>query len=334
MFDIMQVHWAGLDNFIYFPIFLFFSWLILKNHRRIKRIVNLLVHSTNEKLLFPGFSIRKQKIKTFLLIASLICIFVALLRPQWGKKESVVAQEGRDILIVLDISRSMLAKDLKPNRLDFAKLKIRNLLSRLSFERIGLVLFSGSAFLQCPLTADYSAFLMFLNLVDVETIASGTTAIDKALLQSVDVFAKSQERKNKLVLLVTDGEDFSMNLKRVKQKAKEEGIKVLAWGMGSPEGAPIPIVDRLGKQVGHEVEQGGKIALSKLNEEKLKEIVSFLDGHYFKATYTDSDLDSLVNIIERFEKESFADKRFSLYEDQYPWLLGLAFLMLLLEWIL
>ncbi|MFH1643718.1 MAG: VWA domain-containing protein [bacterium] len=333
MVDIFELHWASLNNFIYAPIFLLFALLILKNYKTVKNIVNLLVHKSNQKILFPGFSSSRQKIKTFLLIASLTCIFLALLRPQWGKKENVIVQEGRDLLIVLDVSRSMLAKDLKPNRLEFIKLKIRNLLDKLKFERVGLILFSGSAFLQCPLTSDYPAFLSFLNSVDVETIASGTTSIDQALLKATEIFSNSADRKNKLVLLATDGEDFSTNLNSVKQRAKKENIKVLSWGIGSTQGAPIPKLDKFGKQIGHE-EEKGKVALSKLNEEKLKQISSYLQGHYIKSTNSDSDLNYISSLIESFEKESFEDKKLSLYQDQYPWFLGLAFVMLLLEWLL
>ena len=334
MFDILDFHWARPDNILYFPIFLFFSWLILRNFNQIKKIASVLVHKVNQKLLFSGFSVSRQKIKTFFLLAALFCIFLALLRPQWGKKENVVVQQGRDLLIVLDISRSMLAQDLKPSRLEFVKLKIRNLLNKLRFERVGLILFSGSAFLQCPLTADYPAFLTFLHSVDVETIASGTTSIDFALLKAINVFSNSQDRKNKLVLLATDGEDFSTNLKAVKQKAKKENIKVLSWGIGTTQGAPVPKIDKFAKQIGHEVDKDGSIATSKLGEEKLKDISSYLDGHYFKSTNSDSDLNNITNVIEGFEKEDFEDKKLSLYEDKYPLLLGVAWVLLLLEWLL
>ena len=334
MFDILDFHWARPDNIIYFPIFLFFSWLILRNFNQIKKVASVLVHKKNQKLLFLGFSISRQKVKTFFILSALFCIFLALLRPQWGKKENIVVQQGRDLLIVLDISRSMLAQDLKPNRLEFVKLKIRNLLNKLKFERVGLILFSGSAFLQCPLTSDYPAFLTFLNSIDVETIASGTTSIDSALLKAINVFSNSQDRKNKLVLLATDGEDFSTNLKAVKQKAKKENIKVLSWGIGTTQGAPIPKVDKFGNQSGHETDKDGNIATSKLGEEKLKDISSYLNGHYFKATNSDSDLNKISNVIEGFEKEDFEDKKLSLYEDKYSYFLGIAWILLLLEWLL
>ena len=181
MTDFLGIHWAGLDRVILFPIFVLFILLFVKNYFRIKKASGLLVHADNRKKLFKFFSLPKQLLKTLFSSIALIVVFLALLQPQWTKREQQVAQEGRDLFIVLDISRSMLAQDMKPSRLEFAKLKIRNLLSRISFDRIGLILFSGTAFVQCPLTADHPAFLMFLDHVDVEAISSGTTALDKAL---------------------------------------------------------------------------------------------------------------------------------------------------------
>jgi len=175
---------------------------------------------------------------------------------------------------------------------------------------------------------------MFLDQVDVESISSGTTAIDSALTKAIELYKQYPDRKNKLALLVTDGEDFSLNLQPIQQQAKQEGIKILALGAGSPDGAPIPKVDIHGKSIGHETDQSGNIVLSKLNEQLLQNICKTLDGHYVRTTYDDSDLDYLVSIINRFEKEKFQDKKLSLYEDQYPWFLAISWILLALEWIL
>jgi len=328
--DILGIHWAGLDRLILFPIFVVFVLLCIKNYVRIKKSSGLLVHESNRKTLFKFFSMRKQLLKTVFLSIALIAVFLALLQPQWTKREQSVAQEGRDLFIVLDISRSMLAQDMKPSRLEFAKLKIRNLLSRMSFDRIGLILFSGTAFVQCPLTADHPAFLMFLDHVDVEAISSGTTALDKALTKTMEVFGNSVGRKNKLVLLITDGEDFSLNLDAVKQRAIHDNIRLFTLGVGTPEGAPIPKIG----STGYETDASGTIALTQLNEKLLQDISSKINGSYIRATYGDADIDRMAKIIKSFEKEKFADKKLSVYEDQYPWLLGAAWVMLILEWIL
>jgi len=332
--NVFGIYWANPDAILLFPFLAIALMLLVRHHAIITRAIGSLVQSAHLKKLFPGVSSFRLRTKIILRVIALPLLFIALLQPQWGKKERVVEQEGRDVLVVLDISRSMLAADMRPSRLEFIKLKIRALLERLQAERVGLLLFSGSAFLQCPLTSDHAAFLLFLDQVDVETIASGTTAIDKALERAMEVFGRSQGRKNKLVVLATDGEDFSQNLARVKQKALREGIKLFALGIGSIEGAPIPILDAYGNKIGHEKNESGTVALSKLNEKMLQKLCTELDGTYVRTTYADTDLDTIVSSIQQFEKEKFTDKKISMYEDHYPWLLGAALFLLAVEWIL
>ena len=332
--DFLGVYWASSENIWFTPILLVLLFLVIKNYMRVKKSTSQLAHKKLQRTVFAHFSLTKYFSKMLLLCGALIALFLAFLQPQWGKKDERVTQEGRDLLILLDISRSMLAEDLKPNRLELAKLKVKHLLSQLEVDRVGLVLFSGSAFLQCPLTRDYSAFTMFLDQVDVETISSGTTAIDTALNTAIGVYAATPERKNKLVLLITDGEDFSLKLSDVKRKAKELNIKVFALGAATTDGAPIPILDEHGRQQGHEKDQQGGIVLSKLNENLLKDVCKQMNGTYFKARYGDEDVDSLVDLIKGFEKEKFTDRKITKYEEQYPWFLGISFVLLLLEWLL
>jgi len=334
MMEFFGIHFAGIDRLIMFPLFLFFIIVIFKNHYRLRNAARLLSSKLHRSLMLKNFSPRKKLIKAWLLSSSLLLIFFALLQPQWGKTEQTIEQEGRDLLILLDISKSMLAQDMKPSRLDFAKLKIRNLLPKLDYERIGLIVFSGSSFVQCPLTADHAAFLMFLQHVDTEIISSGTTALDTALKKALEVFASAQGRKNKLVLLMTDGEDYSLSLDSISKKAIREGLNLFALGIGTSEGAPIPQFDFRRNQIGHETDESGKIALSKLDERVLKKLTSDLGGHYVKATYDDRDLDSIARRVKEYEKEKFTDKKLSLFEEKYHWLLGAAWVLLALEWIL
>ena len=334
MTELLSIHWAGTNKFFLLPIFLLLIFFIIKNYLNNKKILKTIVNKRNQKEVYQFFSDKRLFLKVILQVVSLVFLFTAILQPQWDKKEINVQQEGRDLLIALDISRSMLVKDLKPNRLEFTKLKIRNLLKKLDFERVGLILFSGSAFLQCPLTADHGAFLMFLDQVDVESISSGTTAIDSAILKATEVFGQSKDRKNKLLLLATDGEDFSLNLDSVKNKAIQENITVFSLGIGTEQGAPIPLLDNKGNQMGHEVDQNGNIAISRLNENSLRSISENLSGKFFRFTYDDSDLNSITKIIQSYEKEKFDDKKMSRYQDQYPWFLAVTFLCLALEWIL
>jgi Ca-activated chloride channel family protein len=333
MITTLGIHWAGFDRIIFLPIFLVLIFFIIRNYRRITHAATLLVHTTHRVTIFPHFSPRRQWLKAFLLSSGIMFIFLALLQPQWGKKEHTIAQEGRDVLILLDISRSMKAADIKPNRLDFAKLKIKALLDKIVCDRVGLIVFSGSAFVQCPLTADHAAFSMFLDHVDTEIVSSGTTALDTALLKALEVFSSSQGRKNKLAVLLTDGEDFSCNINAATNQALQENLHVFAIGIGTTDGAPIPVFNEEGIQTGHQTNEKGEIVLSCLGEQTLSTLCSHVHGIYVPMTYNDNDIDTIASRVAQYEKEKFEDKKISMFEDQYPWLLGIAWICLLLEWI-
>ncbi len=323
------IHWAELENIRYFPCVVVAIGLL---------IYRLLYwRSSVGKLAYPMMrraSFARQLIKTMLMALALIFLSIALLRPQWGKKETIIHQEGRDLFIALDISRSMLAADCKPNRLACAKRKIKELLSLLSCERVGLIIFSGSSFVQCPLTADYNAFCMFLDAIDVETISSGTTALDQALLTAVQAFKAAGSRKNKLLVLFTDGEDFSSNLNSVKEEVAQEGLTLFTIGVGTTQGAPIPLIDEQGKPNGHQLDNKGAIVISRLNEGILSNLASDRGGLYSTMTADDTDLKSLVRYVQRFEKEHLEDRKIDRYQEQYIYCVVACFVCLVLEWVL
>ena len=228
----------------------------------------------------------------------------------------------------------MLAQDCLPNRIEFAKKKVRSLLQLLSCERVGLILFSGSTLVQCPLTADYSAFYMFLDQIDAEVISSGTTALDRALKKALEAFKQTPERKHKLVVLFTDGEDFSRNLAYIKNKVIKEGMSVFTLGVGTPEGAPIPVVDRQGKQNGHQKDAKGNVVISRLNEEMLNSLARDSGGIYMRVTKDDSDVRRIVDRVNTFEKEKINDKKLSITEQQYHYFLLVSLVCFALEWLL
>ena len=272
--------------------------------------------------------------KMMLLGVASLFLFVALLRPMWNKKEETVEQEGRDLFIALDISRSMLATDCNPNRLICAKNKIKKLLPMLSSERVGLILFSGSSIIQCPLTTDYGAFMMFLDAIDAETVASGTTALDQAIAKALEAFGAMKDKKNKLLVIFTDGEDFSSNLTTIKRQAIQQGLHIFTVGVGTQEGAPIPLYDPYGKQIGHQLDDKGNVVITHLNEGILRSVAQDSGSIYLSATADDSDLRSLVHAVSSFEKEKIEDKKIAMLEDQYHYFLLVSFICLLLEWIL
>ena len=201
MDDIMMlfgIFFANYDRFYYLyflvPVLFLLMYRIIKIFKQRKKIVaDKYLH-----LVLHNYSPLKKMVKTILYFIGIFFIIAAFLRPQWDKKEQMISQEGRDVIIAIDISRSMLAQDVKPNRLKFAKEKIKKLLYNLSCERVGLIVFSGSTIVQCPLTTDYSAFFLFLDQLDVDTISQGTTALDKAIKTALDVFESMPTKKTKL----------------------------------------------------------------------------------------------------------------------------------------
>lgn len=329
------IHWAALS---YLPIVgLLLSIAILAKLYwvwSVKNVIAILTRSRLGRQFLHNASLIRYIGKAILWVIGFTALTLALLRPQWDKKEEIIAQEGRDLFIALDISRSMLAQDMEPNRLAFAKQKIKRLVKTLSCERVGLILFSGSSFISCPLTADYGAFFMFLDQIDVETISSGTTALDKALDQALQAFQHMPQRKHKLVVICTDGEDFSLSLESVKNRAHDQGLTVCALGIGTEHGAPIPVYDQAGTPRGHQKDKEGNVVISTLNAPLLQSLSKDLGGLYIYATPDDIDIKTLIAYVQRFDKERLEDKKISTFQEQYPWFVLISFIALLLEWLL
>lgn len=325
-----HIVWASLDN-LWSLLFVGASFfLLVYTTLRKKRFADsLLQHS-----ILCNFSSVKNWIKVTLLTMGLIFLCLALLRPQWDQQEETIEQQGRDIFIALDVSRSMLAKDVKPNRLELAKKKVKQLLKQLESERVGLILFSGSTFIQCPLTSDYDAFYMYLDQIDVETISSGSTAIDQAIRKALQAFSVTPNKKSKLLLLLTDGEDFSSNLAGVKQQAQKEGMSIFALGLGTQEGAPVPVVDERGNHQGYQKDKKGNVVISRLNEGILANLAHDSGGTYVHAIQDKSDLKRIVQSVQKFEKEFFEDKTVKTAQEQYHYFLLVSFFCFALEWIL
>lgn len=324
------IHYANFSYFIMAPLFILIAALAC--YIAFYRIT--IIKQIKSNTFFSTYSKKKELLRSIIFIIIAAFLFFMLLRPQWTEKEMVIPQKGRDILILLDISRSMKADDIKPNRLDAAKLKIKQLLRMLSCERVGLILFSGSAFIQSPLTRDFSSLELFIDHVDTETISSGTTALDKALQLGIEIFSHVQQRKHKTILAITDGEDFSTHFEQIIDKSIEENITICTLGMGTETGAPIPIFNQYGHKVDVEKERSGAVILSKLNTNFLQEISKKLKGFYTPVTQDNSDITALKNFFESIEKETIDNESLQQWEDRYYIFAQILFPLLLLEWFL
>ena len=334
MKTLFGISWLANKTIYWIPLLGTALYVVYYAWKKRSRLVASLAAPHWIEQMVAHFSVRKNNVKALLYAIALVFIFLGLLRPQWGNKEQIVEQEGRELFVALDISRSMLASDVKPHRLAFAKSKIKKLLKLLPAERIALLVFSGDAVMQCPLTRDTAAFKMFLDQVDVETISSGTTSLDRAILKIIRTMEKMPTRKNKILVIFTDGEDFSSGLSEVKEEVKNAGLHIFTYGVGTVQGAPIPILSDEGLPVGYEKNEQGNVVLSQLNQGILQALSRESGGKYISPTQSDEDLQSLVIEVEKYEKETFEDKHLSRKEDRYPFFIAVSFVCLLLEWLL
>jgi Ca-activated chloride channel homolog len=332
MIRMSDIHWATPQNI--WTLFLAAIVTLLLCVRYRKQLQARFALVGMHTVFLRNVSPQKQVLKCILISVGVLFLCLALLRPQWDKSEETIVQEGRDLYIALDISRSMLATDCAPHRLHFAKEKIKNVVKKLSCERVGLILFSGSAFVQCPLTSDYGAFYLYLDAVDAELISSGTTALDQAITQALHSFASTPDRKSKLLVLFTDGEDFSHNLNDIKQEAAQAGLSIFTIGVGTPEGAPVPLFDAHGKLLGHQKDAQGGVVISRLNEGILRSLAGDAGGSYIRAVDNGDDIATFIRAVHAFEKEQISERKHSRYEDQYHYFLLVSFICFALEWLL
>lgn len=275
----------------------------------------------------------KRSMKMLLLLLAVSFIVLGLANPQVGMRLEEVKQEGVDIFIALDVSLSMKAEDVKPNRLAKAKYEIGNLIDRLGGDRIGLIVFSGESYVQFPLTTDYSAADIFLDAVDVESVPTPGTAIGSAVEQAAKSFNWNEPTK-KVLVIITDGENNEGDAVAQSEDAARKGVIIYTIGMGSSAGAPIPIYDANGRQVDFKRDRSGNVVLTKLDEETLEKIASLGNGKYFHASNTQDELDAIYKEVNALQKSEFGSKQFTDFEDQFQYFIGLAFLLLLVEVLL
>ena len=282
------------------------------------------------KKLIPMASTYKVRLKFGLFLLAITAIIIGLANPQIGSKMEEVKREGVDLMIAVDLSNSMLSEDLQPSRLQRAKQAISRLIDRLQGDRIGLVVFAGDAYVQLPITTDYSAAKLFLSTINTNIISNQGTAIGKAIGISLNSF-DFENTQNKAIVVITDGENHEDDAIEMADAAAEKGVFVHTIGMGSVEGGPIPIKNRYGQLKGYRKDKQGNTIISKLNEEMLQEIAQAGGGSYIRANSTQSGLNALFEEINKMEKKEIGSKIFTDYKDRFQIFIGLAILLLLLD---
>jgi len=312
------------------PVLIFFfiySWK--KKQRRLETFGKLdLIRK-----LSGSVNVEKQKIKTALLVLAFFLLVLAVSGPQLGSKMVEVKRRGVDVIIAVDCSLSMQAQDFKPTRLIKAKRELTSLISRLNGDRVGIIAFAGTAFLQCPLTLDYGAARMFLDIIDVNLIPYPGTNISSAIELAIKSFSQ-KERKYKALVLLTDGEDHKGNLMPAVDEALKEGIRIYTVGIGSPEGEPIPVYDENGNITGYKNDKKGAVVLSKLDEKTLMEIALKTGGKYYKATPGEFEIEGIYDDISKMDKKALQSRIASQYEDRYQIFIFLVLALLTAEYFM
>lgn len=279
--------------------------------------------------LMPYVSKNRPLIKFIFLAVSFAAVIVALADPQFGSKVEIVKKKGAEIIIALDVSNSMLAEDIQPNRLERAKQAISKLIDKLENDRFGLIIFAGDSYIQVPLTTDYAASKMFLSSINTGIVTKQGTAIGSAIDLAMNSFTPETEM-DKALIVITDGENHEDDAIAAAKLAKEKGITIHTIGMGSPEGAPIPIREGYGQTMFLK-DRDGNVVISKLDQVVLQQIASETEGIFIRANNSDIGLNKLLEQINKMQKQEVETKIYTEFEHRYQYLLGIAILLLIIE---
>lgn len=319
---------------IFFPGAIVLSALIVWHYRRVRVWLRTLAHKRHYASLVRFADPVRMGIRALFLIITLWLIAIALLRPYGTMRAQDVVREGRDVLIALDVSRSMLAQDVSPDRLMCARKKIERIVQALDADRVGLLIFAGEAVMLCPLTHDHTTFSLFLHDVDIHMMTASSTALDRALLKAADLFERGGLQGTRICVVVTDGEDFSEQMDAAHAKARDAGIYTLLLGIGTAEGAPIPDVQPNGSQRGHIKDMNGNVVISRLDMPVLEASAKALGGVAVAPTSDDRDIADIVAHVQKCEKQRFAEQKQVHREEITSWVALGAFITALIEWII
>ena len=303
------------------PLFFVIQVLVLKlRKRRIRKFGDEALVSR----LMPSYSLGKTWIRLALFSIGFAFFSIGLSRPQIGARLKEHETKGAEIMIVLDVSNSMLAEDYSPNRLERAKLAISRLVDKLRDERIGLIVFAGNSFVQLPITTDYVSAKMFLNSISTESVPVQGTAMGDAINTAMRSFSLQSE-KSRAIIVITDGENHEDDPVTAASQAAELGVRVFTIGVGSPEGKPIPMDGELLK------DKNGEIVVTRLDESVLRDVADAGKGLYVRAGTSEFGLNPVINEVKKMEDEKYSSLVFEEYDEQFMYFLGLALIFFVLE---
>lgn len=311
--------------FLLIPLFGLFVWYILWKRKAIRSFTK---KETLFSRLSEGQSNFKQYVKFFFVLLGFLAIVIALINPKIGTKFETVKREGVDVMIAIDVSKSMNATDIQPSRMLKARQFVSNLINEMSNDRIGLIVFAGNAYLQMPLTVDYSATKMFLKQVNTDLVPTQGTAIGDAVELAERSYPKEQKNQ-KVLLVISDGENHEGNAEDAIANANENGIKVITIGVGTKKGGPIPI----GNRGDFKKDSEGNIVVTKLNEDMLRDLSKEANGTYYHIN--DKNItDSIIDELGSLDGKVFEEKVITDYKQHFQVFLFIAFIFLLIEFLI
>lgn len=311
------------------PLAIIVFWMFKRYKRKTKQQFG---NQIMVNKLIPDTSKLRENWKFYLFFIAVILIIIGIAGPQIGSKLITIKRKGIEIVLALDVSNSMLAEDLKPNRLANAKRAIEKLVDKLQNDKLGLVIFAGEAYTQLPITTDYVSAKMFLNTITPNSVPTQGTDLTKALEHAANSFTPDSS-VTKAIILITDGENHEETAKDAATEIANKGIKIYTIGMGSPQGVPIPIRDKFGRQ-DFKTDKSGNIVISKLNEKLLQEISAIGKGSYFRANNATTGLNNIFDQLDKLDKKELESQAYSDYENHFQIFVIIGLFLLLIEFII
>lgn len=279
--------------------------------------------------LAPNTSTFKSVLKLLFLSIGIGFLIISLTNPKMGTKLKTLKREGVDVVFALDVSKSMLAEDIAPNRLEKAKQIISKIIDKLGSDRVGIIIYAGNAYPLLPITTDHAAANMFLQNAGPDMVSSQGTAINEALTLA-KTYYNNDEQTNRFLIIISDGEDHQDETRQVAQSMSKEGIKIYTIGVGTELGGPIPMKAN-GSLIGYKKDNKGETVITKRNAKILEDVANSASGRYIDGNKTETPVDILEDILANAQKTEFETKQFSDYKDQFQWFLAIAILFLLLD---
>ena len=284
------------------------------------------------KRLSPNQSLFKSVLKLVVLCAAFLFLVLALVNPKIGTKLETVRSQGVDIVFAVDVSKSMLAEDIAPNRIEKSKQLVTQIINSLGSDRVGIIAYAGKAFPQLPITTDYAASKMFLQNMNTDMMTSQGTAIREAI-ELAKTYYDDEEQTNRILVIISDGEDHEGDAAEIAEEANDQGIRIFTIGVGNESGGPIPI-KRNGVILNYKKDRNGETVITKLNEDTLREIAQEANGVYINGSSTSEVVDTIKDLLDKMDKKEFESKQIADFKDQFQWFLGFGILFLFIDILL